>query len=90
MSEQELEQAIHDYIMTLYKAEYKGLLEVNKKNSEYIFKIGLPSYMQPTSIAINADTDEEFLDFIKEELRVRNYMRLYIYKVTREERNGRE
>lgn len=49
----------------------------------------MPSYMAPTTIGydtlstIEAEADEEFMTFIKEELRARNYMRLYIYKVTR-------
>lgn len=83
MSELELEQAILDYIKTTYKAEYVGLLEVKKTGTSYMFFIGLPSYMIPTTIGYDTDSDEDFLNFIYEELRTRNYMRLDIYKVHR-------
>jgi hypothetical protein len=45
--------------------------------------------MMPTTITIDCGTDEEFLDYIYKEIRVRNYIRLEIYKVTRNE-NTRE
>lgn len=84
MEETELTQTIRDYIKTLYKAEYTGRLEVEKDENGYKFIIGLPSYMSPTTISSNHSSDEEFLEYIYEELRKRNYMRLYIYKVIRE------
>ena len=83
MSEQELEQEILDYIKTTYKAEYTGLLKVKKSGTSYMFIMGLPSYMIPTTIAYDAVDDNDFLQFIYEELRTRNYMRLDIYKVHR-------
>jgi hypothetical protein len=39
--------------------------------------------MTPTTITIDCNTDEEFLDYIYSEIRTRNYIRLEIYKVTR-------
>jgi hypothetical protein len=39
--------------------------------------------MAPTTMAIDCESDEEFLDYVFSELRSRNYMRLDIYKVTR-------
>ena len=45
--------------------------------------------MMPTTINCDYETDEEFLDFIYYELRIRNYIRLDIYKVLRKE-NTRE
>ena len=89
MDEQELAQKIHDYIKTWYNADYIGLLTVKKNNPGYTFTIGLPSYMMPTTINCDYETDEEFLDFIYYELRIRNYIRLDIYKVLRKE-NTRE
>lgn len=50
--------------------------------------LGLPSYMQPTSIAHDGD-DESFLEYIYEELRTRNYIRVYFYKVNRDNGNER-
>lgn len=83
MQQLELVQKIRDYIKDCYKADYVGLLEVDKTDSIYKFSIGIPSYMSPTTIGIDCDTDEEFLEYIYKELRTRNYMRLDKYKVIR-------
>lgn len=83
MDEQELEQAIRDYIMTLYKAEFTGFLEVEKLNPGYKMSIGIPHYMFPTTIACDCETDEEFLNYVYADFEVRNYMRVYFYKVIR-------
>ena len=89
MHRPELVKEIRDYMRELYKAEYVGHpLEVTELDSIYTFIIGIPSYMQPTTIACEAASDEEFMVFIKEELRIKNYMRLYFYKVVRE-KDGR-
>ena len=83
MSELELEEKIHDYIMKLYNAKYEGLLKVKKGNLEYSLIIGIPSYMIQTSFAINCETEEEFIEYVYSELRSRNYIRQEFYKVTR-------
>lgn len=83
MRRQDLEKQILDYIKTLYKAEYIGLLLVTQIDSTYIFKIGIPSYMVPTSIIYDSNSDDEFLKNVYEELRTRNYMRLDKYKTVR-------
>ena len=49
----------------------------------YNFIIGIPSYMAPTQIAIDCNSDDEFLNYIYSELRSRNYIRLDIYKTLR-------
>ena len=90
MQEEELLEKILDYIKTTYKAEYTGRASVKKNGTEYIFRIGIPSYMSPTSIAGSFETDDQFLEYIYEELRTRNYIRLYIYKVTREKAPNEE
>lgn len=89
MIKQELEQKILDYIREKYKVYYTGLLEVVKNDSEYSLIIGIPSYMIPTTISGTFLSDELFLNYVYEELRTRNYMRLDIYKVIRCE-NSRE
>lgn len=81
MERPELVSKILDYIKTTYKAEYVGYINVIQNDDVYMFVIGVPSYMVPTSITCQANSDEEFLDNIYEELRTRNYMRLVIYKV---------
>jgi len=83
MTELELAQAILDYIKTTYNAIYIGYLKVEKLNPGYKMSIGLPSYMYPTTIACDLGTDEQFLNFIFEELRTRNYIRQDYYKVVR-------
>ena len=92
MTEIELTQAIRDYIQTLYKACFIGWLKVEKLYPGYKLSIGIPSYMFPTTIAGDWETDEEFLNYIYEEFRTRNYMRVYFYQVhrtTRNEEDGR-
>lgn len=98
MTELELEQTILDFIRINYGAVFTGYLKVEKfpstfagSNSNpsdnpgpgYRLNIGIPSYMFPTTIACDFDTDQEFLDYIYEEFRTRNYMRVYFYKVVR-------
>lgn len=79
----ELEKKILDYIKTAYNAEYAGLLEVTKEDTIYTLKIGIPSYMSPTTITIDTDSEDSFLEYIYSELKSRNYMRLEIYKIVR-------
>lgn len=90
MTEIELTQAIRDYIKTLYKAHYTGWLKVEKLNPGYKVSIGIPSYMFPTTIAGDWATEEEFLNFVYEDLRIRNYMRVYFYQVYRMTRSEEE
>ena len=40
--------------------------------------------MCPTTFAIDCETDDEFLEYVYSELRSRNYIRLWIYKVLRQ------
>ena len=90
MDEVELAQTIRDYIKLLYKAEYTGLIRVDKLNPGYRCVLGIPSYMSPTTIASNHTNDQDFLDFIFNEIRSRNYMRIEFYKVIREENDSRK
>lgn len=83
MRRPELELKIRDYIAIIYKAEYRGKFEVIQNGNTYTLQIGLPSYMALTSISYETDDDQEFLDYIFEELRTRNYMRVEFYKVIR-------
>ena len=81
MHKTELEQAIRDYIKSFYKAEYVGLLEVNELNPGFSLVIGLPSYQMPTTISSDQESPEDFLEYIKSELRTRNYMRASYFKI---------
>ena len=81
MERPDLVNKILDYIKTTYNANYVGYISVVQTDTKYVFKIGMPSYMVPTSITYQTDDEDEFLNYIYEELRTRNYMRLVIYKV---------
>lgn len=81
----ELREAILNLIKDLYNADYIGYLEVIKNEGNYTLDIGIPTYMQRTTISITADNDDDFINFISKELKSRNYMRQYIYKVIREQ-----
>lgn len=85
MTEQELEQKIRDWIKSYYKAEYAGVLTVTKINGVYRFSIAIPSWLCLTSLAGDFNSDEDFLTFIYDELRKRNYMRTDFYRVERTE-----
>ena len=83
MRRQDLEELILDYIKNLYSAEYVGELSVYKIGEMYTFSIAIPEKLIPTTISCNCETDEDFLTFIYEEIRTRNYMRVYFYEVRR-------
>ena len=83
----ELVEKIHDYIRNLYKAEYNGRLEVINENGMYTLILGVPNYLWPTNITLQTTDSEEFLDFVCNELKTRNYLRVYFYKVIRKEKN---
>jgi hypothetical protein len=84
MTVQELEQAIQDMFTELYCKEYTGRLSVKETFSTfpgeepthlgYIVKIGLNKDEKPIEIS-KEGTDEEFLSFIKQELKDRSFQR---------------
>lgn len=81
---QELEKKIHDFIKECYKAEFTGLLKVSNDNGIYSLVLGIPSYMAPTTLSLQADSDEEFLNYVKKELVSNNYVRVDFYKIVKE------
>lgn len=86
MLREDLVNEILDYIRTLYKAEYTGRIEVQQNDDTYSLLMGIPSYMTPTTTfytATSDNKDDEFLNYIYEDLRVRNYMKLDKYRVVR-------
>lgn len=82
---EELVHKIRDYIRNIYKAEYKNRLEVKFENGIYTLLLGVPNDLIPTTISLQTNDPQEFLDFIYEELRTRNYMRTYFYQVRRKD-----
>lgn len=85
MRDKELEKVIHEYITVLYKAVYNGKLEVTNKDGIYILTLGVPAADIPTSISLQTEDPKEFLKYIKEELKSRDYMRVYFYKIKKTE-----
>ena len=70
---EELEDKIHDYICNYYDQKYIGHLKVTKNGTIYTLVIGLPTAEHPTYLSIQADTDEEFLQFACKEIRDNRY-----------------
>lgn len=58
-------------IFKLYKAIFKGKLEVHHKDGIYTLIIGIPSNMRPSSYNFEG-TEEQFLKFIEEEFKCNN------------------
>ena len=87
MGKQELEKKIHDFIIKVYKSKYIGRLEVLIDEGMYTLVLGVPSPDFPTRISLQTDKPEEFLKYVEEELKNRNYMRVYYYNVKRKEQN---
>lgn len=87
MNNKELEKKIHDFIVKIYKAEYIGRLEVSNQNGMYTLLLGVPSPDFPTTITLQTDDPKEFLAYIEDELKNRDYMRVYYYNVKRKQKN---
>lgn len=83
MQIEELENTIRDYIKTLYKATYNKRLEVKYESNVYSLILGIPDDVMPTTISLQTDDPQEFLKYIYEELKTRNYMKIYFYQVRR-------
>lgn len=90
MKREDLKQAILDYIRTWYNAEYVDFIEVKQEDNLYSLSMGIPSYLTKTHISGEFETDELFLEYIYKEIRERNYMRVYFYKVIRTDATTRE
>ena len=82
MTVQDLEQAIHDYILTIYHKEYIGKLEITKLNPiGYCVKLGMDISDQPITIYAELE-DEKYLKFLKQELKDRRFNLSYFGKLS--------
>ena len=70
MTIQELEQAILEAIETMYKCKYVGLLKLTKLPVGYKLQLGWRHDDYPISIMSDSPTEEVFLKYIKEELKI--------------------
>ena len=81
MTEQELEQVIQGYLLDIYKAKYIGKLKV-KKLYPFGFEIqfGMNTPECPDIIYAELD-DNEFLEFLINELRHRRFNTIFYGKL---------
>lgn len=83
MTEQELEQVIHEYLLDIYNAKYIGKLKVEKLTPcGYQISLGMNTPEHPQIIYAELP-DKEFLKFLKEELKSRNLTSVFYGKVTK-------
>lgn len=85
MTLHELEQAIRDMLLAIYKKLYTGRLSVQEtfykfpgsepEHVGYLLKLGLNKDEKPLAIAYECATPEEFLKYIEKELKERSLTR---------------
>lgn len=81
MTEQELEQVIHEYLRDIYKSQYIGKLKVSKlKPQGYEIRLGMNTPECPYIIYAELD-DSSFLKFLYNELRSRKLDRVFYGKL---------
>ena len=83
MSEEELKNKVLEIICNMYKAVYVGYLKIVKVGDVYRMYLGVPTETMPTNFDLQCNSDEEFLNFIEEEFKRRNYLRRVTYNVIR-------
>lgn len=82
MTHTELKQVILDYIRDKYEREYIGGLEITDLNPGYKVSFNFDRSEMP--LVIMADLpDEEFIPYIKEELRSRKLHRVQYFGATK-------
>lgn len=89
MRREDLEQRIHDFFHKEYEASYNGRMEITQEGSIYSFLLGVPSYMAPTHISMETESDEDFMKFLEQELKSRNYVRVHFYRIKKIEKDGK-
>lgn len=84
MTNEELEQAIREIFLDIYKAEYLGKIWINKlKPYGYEVKLGLQVPEFPLVIYAELK-DEDFLKFFREEIKSRNLIKVYYSTLKKE------
>lgn len=77
MTNTELEQAIREIFLDIYKAEYTGKLWIEKLEPYgYQIKLGLQTPESPLVIYGQLE-DKDFLKFFREELKTKSLIRTY-------------
>lgn len=81
MTIQELEQVTREYLMDIYKAEYVGKLKVIKLCPiGYEIQLGMNTPECPDIIYAELE-DDEFLEFLKNELQHRRFNTIFYGKL---------
>ena len=81
MTRTELEQVIRDYILDIYKKEYKGNIYIKKLNTVgYSIQIELSMRNKPITIYAELE-DKPFLKFLRQELKDKRFNLIYYGKL---------
>ena len=81
MTRTELEQVIRDYILDIYKKEYKGNIYIKKLNPVgYSIQLELSMRNKPITIYAELE-DKPFLKFLKQELKDKRFNLIYYGKL---------
>ena len=81
MTRTELEQVIRDYILDIYKKEYKGNIYIKKLNPVgYSIQLELSMSNKPITIYAELE-DKPFLKFLKQELKDKRFNLIYYGKL---------
>ena len=81
MTRTELEQVIRDYILDIYKKEYKGNIYIKKLNPVgYSIQLELSMRNKPITIYAELE-DKAFLKFLKQELKDKRFNLIYYGKL---------
>lgn len=77
----ELEQVIRDYILDIYKKEYKGNIHIKKLNPVgYSIQLELSMRNKPITIYAELE-DKPFLKFLRQELKDKRFNLIYYGKL---------
>lgn len=90
MTKEEFEKSIHDFIECKYKCKFVGRTEIFKEQIdtnlyEYTFNWYIDSNVVPIPIIMQCATEEEFLDYVKQQIVSRNLIRVSYHKMKLEE-----
>ena len=81
MTRTELEQVIRDYILDIYKKEYKGNIYIKKLNPVgYSIQLELSMRNKPITIYAELE-DKPFLKFLRKELKDKRFNLIYYGKL---------
>lgn len=83
MTHTELKRVILDYILDTYKMEFVGTIKIEDLNPQG-YKVSLNFNNSENPLVLIADyPDEEFIQYIKNEIRSRKFQRTKYYKTTK-------